>query len=248
MRIIRLLSLPSVVIILFLFSSCERKIETGNFTLQFKAKYGEQDFAINTPNTDPEGRRIKLELLRFYLSHITLIKNDNSEIELKDVALIDFSNPLSLSYNLDNISGDFKGIKFGAGLDSIQNLTDPSTIDDENPLGNQEMYWSWMKYIFEVLQAKCDTTTTGNGAFNWSPSYHIGTDAMYRQTELTKDFSVCCDNKYTLTVWLDVKKIFYGSTQTLDIITQRTTQMGNGEDPAVALTFVNNFSQAFETE
>ena len=236
-----------LVAFVFLLSSCKPKKE-GNFTLQLKAKYGNQSFAINTPNIDPQGRRIQIDNLKFYLSHIKLVKNDNSEIELKDVVLCDLADPNSLLINVDNVTGDFKEIKFWCGVDSIQNLTDPNTVASGKPLsGDNNMYWSWLKYQFEVLESRADTTTTGTGAFNWFPLYHVGGNSLYRSALLTKNFSVCCDNKYTLNLTLDVKKIFYG-TQTIDIITERTTQSSASDNPVVAPKFADNFSQAFSIE
>ena len=232
-----------------LISSCH-KPKDGNFTLQIKAKYGDQSFVTGSSNTDPQGRRIQIEKLKFYLSHIKLIKTDNSEIELKEVALCDFTDPNSLRINVDGVKGDFKAIRFGCGVDSVQNLTDPNSItDDANPLSNYSgMYWGWLKYQFQILEARCDTTTTGSGVFNWFPLYHIGLNPQYRQVELSKTYSVCCDNAFTLNLVLDVKKIFYGSTQTLDIISESTTQMGAQDNPLIAPKFVDNFSQAFSVE
>ncbi len=241
---------PVFLLVALLFIASCRKPKDGNFTLQLKAKYGDQSFAINTPNTDPQGRRIQLDKLKFYLSHITLVKTDNSEIELKEVMLCDFEAPNSLSFNVADINGDFKGIKFSCGIDSIQNNTDPNTIaDDSNPLSNNSgMYWSWLKYIFEMVEARCDTTSTGSGPFNWFPLYHIGANAQYREVAISKTYSVCCDNKLTLNLVLDVKKIFYGSSQTLDIIAESTSQTSPSDDPLVAPKFADNFSQAFSIE
>ena len=135
--------------VLFLFvavfiSSCH-KPKDGSFTLQLKAKYGNQSFAVNTPNTDPQGRRIQIDNLKFYLSHIKLIKTDNSEVELKDVMLCDLGNPNSLSFNNADVKGDFKAIKFSCGVDSVQNLTDPLSVPSSNPLSSDNnMYWSWL--------------------------------------------------------------------------------------------------------
>ena len=244
---------PLISFLLFPFAflltltSCHKQ-KDGNFTLQLKAKYGDQSFAIHTPNTDPAGRKIQVENLKFYLSHVTLIKTDNSETELKDVLFCDFSNPTTLPFNCANVTGDIKAIRLSCGVDSVQNLTDPDAVTSSNPLsGYNGMYWSWLKYQFEVLEAKADTTTTGTGTFNWHPVYHIGGNALYRTTTISKSFSVCCDTKYTLNVALDVKKIFFG-TQTLDIITEPSTQCAASDNPVIAPKFVDNFSQAFSTE
>lgn len=233
--------------IVFVLSSCH-KPKDGNFTLQLKAKYGDQNFAIGSPNTDPNGRRIQLNNLKFYLSHIILVKTDNSEMELKDVVLCDFTNPTSLSINVADVKGDFKAIKFSCGVDSIQNLTDPNSVSSSSPLsGDYDMYWSWLKYQFVLLDSRADTTTTGAGPFNWFPVYHLGSNPLYRTSVIAKNFSVCCDAKYTLNLTLDVKKIFFGA-QTLDIITERTTQSSASDNPVIAPKFADNFSQAFSTE
>ena len=235
------------LVIAVFISSCH-KPKDGSFTLQLKAKYGNQTFAVNTPNTDPQGRRIQIDNLKFYLSHITLIKTDNSEVELKDVMLCDLGNPNSLSFNNADIKGDFKAIKFSCGVDSIQNLTDPLSVPSSNPLSSDNnMYWTWLKYQFMIFESRADTSTTGAGAFNWHPVYHIGGNSLYRSATITKSFSVCCDTKYTLNLTLDVEKIFFGS-QTLDIITEPSTQCAASDNPVIAPKFVDNFSQAFSIE
>ncbi len=237
-----------LVLMILVVSSCSKPKKEGNVTLQLSAKYGSQSFAINSPNTDPQGRRMEISSFKFYLSHIILVMNDNSEVVLKDVALFDLSNPNTLTFNVADVKGDFKAIKFSCGVDSLQNLTDPLTVPSSNPLsGDNNMYWTWLKYQFEVMNVRCDTTSTGTGPFNWFPRYHIGGNSLYRAVQLSKSFSVCCDTKYTLNLSLDIKKIFYG-TQTLDIITEADTQSGSTDNPVIAPKFADNFSQAFSIE
>lgn len=223
-------------------SSCKKPKE-GNFTLKVAANYNGQAFTIGQSNTDPQNRRIQTDVLKFYLSHITLVKTDNSEVEVKDAALIDFSNPSSLSINADKISGEFKAIRFGIGVDSIQNESDPNGVAAGSPLADNDMYWSWLKYIFVKYEARCDTSGTGSGVYNWFPLYHLGGNSLYRTTTLSKDFSVCCDDKLTLNLDLDVQKIFYSNTDTLDIITESTSQTSDHYDDAVE--FMDNIAKAF---
>lgn len=245
---LRSVKILSVIFLLSVFFSSCKKNKEGNFTFTIRATYGNESFAIGSPNTDPQGRRIQIDNLKFYLSHITLIKPDNSEVELKEVMLCNLSDPNSLTFTVPNLNGDFKAVKFSSGVDSVQNETDPLSVPSSHPLSSDNnMYWSWLKYQFELLEARCDTTTTGAGNFNWFPRYHIGGNALYRTTTLNKNFSVCCNNKYSFKVVLDVKKIFYGA-QTLDIITEDDTQSGPTDDPVVAPKFADNFSQAFSIE
>ncbi len=232
-----------------LLSSCKKdEAGHGNLTLKVNAKYGDQAFALNSPNTDPNGRRIQVEKLKFYLSHIILVKTDNSEVELKDVLFLDMANTGSLICDLGNVTGDFKAIKFSSGVDSLQNETDPLSAPSGSPLsGDNGMYWSWLKYQFVMFESRADTTTTGSGNFNWYPVYHIGGNNYYRTTQLAKDFSVCCGNQLTLNLTLDIKKIFFGN-ENLDIISERSTQSSGSDDPAIAPKFMNNFSTAFSID
>jgi len=230
-------------------SACKPEKKTmGNLNIELKAKYGDQNFSLNTTQTDPAGRRVLIDKLKFYLSHITLIKTDNSEVEVKDVAFFSFESPLSLTLNVSSSEGNFKAIRFGCGLDSVQNETDPLAVPSEHPLSNDnDMAWPMIKYRFEVLEGKSDTTAGQSGTLTNPILYHIGTNTCYRQTMLPHDFSVCCGKPTTLTIYVDVKKIFYGDTQTLDIISEGTSQtsLNNPVEQAIAVKFADNFSQAF---
>jgi hypothetical protein len=230
-----------------LFTGCKPDEQTnGNFTLQVNPTYGSSAFVMNAANTDPDGRNVKFNVFQFYLSNITLIKNDNSEVLLKNVALVDLKNSLTFSINGSEMNGDFKAIKFGVGLDSaLNNNTNPGDEPIESPLytDNNLGYWGWMKYIFYKVEGVTDTTTSGQQTYNNTFLYHIGTDNLYREVTLTKNFSICCNNSVTLNLNLDVKKIFYGDTETIDIVTQNVTQTTDNSHTAVSMA--NNFPKAF---
>lgn len=226
-------------------SSCKK--EKGTVQLTVSAKYGNEAFLLNVPNTDPEGRRVQTDVLKFYLSRIKLIKEDNSTLEVEDAALIDFSDPNSLKLDFKNVEGSFKGISLGIGLDAELNNTDPNTKDDSDPLSNnQGMYWSWMKYIFVKYEARADISGTGTGAFNWFPLYHTGSDTLYRTIQFNRTITASEESPEQLKLVLDVKKIFYNGSNTLDIETESTSQVS--DNPAVALKFTNQFAQAFNLE
>ncbi len=227
------------------FTSCNKNSPTS-VTLKLHATYGNSTFSLNQANIDPAGRYIEMNTAMFYLSHINLIKKDGSTVPLKQVALFDLNDPTLMSASGDNIQGDFTGISFVCGLDSMQNdTTNPLNYSIPNPLsGDYNMYWGMMKYRFEVFEGKWDTAVMPimrNGLL-----YHVGTNTAYRETTLTKNFTVNKD-PYTLDLYLDVEKIFYNTAtgETLDIVTQPTTSSQSNEDPAILKTFTDNFSKAF---
>lgn len=226
-----------------LLSACHEK--PGDLTIQVNTTYGSQAFVLNTVYTNPDGRKVKFEKFKVYIAHVALIKNDNTEKEIKDVALLNWEDPASLKLSANDVDGDYKGIKFYLGVDSLQNNSDPTSYSSSHPLsGDNGLYWTWLhSYIFESLDGKADTTTSGNPSFNLGLSYHVGGNSFYRQVVLTKSFSICCNKGVTLNVGFDVKKIFYGDIQQIDVVTERAT--ASDDLPALAAKFADNCAQAF---
>jgi len=217
------------------------------FNLQLKAKYGSQSFALNTPNIDSSGRFISITALQFYLSHINLIKTDGSKVNLSSAAIVDFSDTTTLTISGNIAAGDFTGISFGCGLDSIQNKSNANDSVFPNPFsGLWNLYWDMVsEYRFEVMEGKWDTQDTAS--FRNFLVYHIGTNAAYRSTQLNKNFSVCCNTPYTLTLYIDVQQILSNNTtgETINIVTEPETSSGPGDNPAIMPAFADNFSKAF---
>ena len=232
--------------IVLAFSSCKKPGAT--FTLQIKAKYGTQDFRLNSTNIDPSGRYVQISALKFYLSHINLIKSNGSLVSLANVAIFDFSDTTALSISASNIQGDFSGISFACGLDSLANdTTDPLNYAMPNPLsGDYNMYWPMIKYQFEVLEGKWDTAVMP--IMRNTLVYHIGTNPAYRLAQLNKSFSVSNSN-YNMVMYLDVEQIFNntttGETLNIGILNQQSSMSSSTDNPAVLPIFVDNFSKAF---
>lgn len=229
--------------------SC-KKPGPSTFTLNLKTKYGTQDFALNSANTDAQGRYVIFSTFKFYLSHINLIKTDGSLVNVADLAIFDLSDAATLSVSIKNVEGDFKGISFGCGLDSVQNRSDAnndSLYPFPNPYnGLWDMYWDMnTQYRFEVVEGKWDTAVMPimrNVIF-----YHIGTNPAYRQGQINKSFSVCCGNPYTLNLTLDVQQIFNNTAtgKVIDIATEPSTSSEASDNPVIMPTFADNFSNSF---
>ena len=233
-------------VIIFSSSSCKKE-GPATFTLVMKAKYGNQSFALNATNTDATGRYISMTSLTFYLSHISLIKTNGTTVTLSDLAIFDFTDSSTLSVSVNNVEGDFSGISFSCGVDSNQNKTNANEAVFPSPFsGLWGMYWDMNSgYRYEVMEGKWAATDSFN-----MPNYlvyHIGNNINYRQTKLNKNFSVCCKTPGTLTLYLDVQQIFSNSItgESINIVTQPETSSGVGDNPVIASTFADNFSNAF---
>jgi hypothetical protein len=239
---------PVIVALFTVFialSACKKE-GPANFTLQLKAKYGNQSFALNSANVDAAGRYIVVENLTFYLSHIKLVRADGSMVNVANVWLFNFSDTTGLSVSVNNIQGDFKGISFACGLDSMTNdTTNPNLYSPPNPLSAAyNMYWPMLGYQFEELLGKWDTAlipTMRNGL-----NYMMATNRAYRQTQLSKSFSVS-GSPYTMVLYLDVAQIFNNTTtgQTVNIVTEPFSFSSPADNPVILPAFAGNFANSF---
>ena len=94
--------------------------------------------------------KIKFSKVNFYLTNISLTKADGTDVPIKDVIYVDFSdlnNSLAgaeagATFTLSDVpSGQYIGLKCGIGLDSILNSKHPSDYPSTNPLSQSFNYW-----------------------------------------------------------------------------------------------------------
>ena len=230
-----------------MLSACKKPGPT-TFTLKLRAKYGSQSFALGTPNTDAAGRVIILSNLEFYLSHIKLIHSDGSTVNVADVALFSFYDSTGLSVTVKNIEGNFTGISFACGLDSLENdTTNANLYLPPNPLSaNYAMYRPMLDYQFEELEGKWDAANIAYANMRYGLNYHIYSNRAYRQTVLNKSFSVS-GSPCTLTMYLDVAQIFNNAItgSTINIVTEPYCSSSPADNPDILPVFANNFSNSF---
>lgn len=258
MNAFKLLAASAVCGLAIFMSSCKPKPNptpvVPSFTLKMNARFGEQSFTLHAANTDASGKYIVINNLMFYLSDINLIKNDGSKVNVAKAAIFDFSDSTTLSVKVNNVSGTFTGISFGCGLDSVQNLSNPNDSVFPNPYsGDWNMYWDMLTaYRFEVMDGKWDTAVNISGGMRNALDYHVGTNPSYRQTQLNKNFSVCCGTNTPLNLYLDVAQLFNntttGETLNITVLTQEFTNSATTDPPGCLVTmktFADNFSNSF---
>jgi hypothetical protein len=238
---------------LFFVAGCKHPAKNGTVVINVQANFGSRPLVLDDWYTDPDNRYMKVESLLFYLSHMYLVKNDNSLVKATDLQFFDASNPGTLSITVPGVSGDYSGITFYCGVDSI---TDSICHNESyvptalQPGLEPGMYWTMLRWQFEHVDGVwgADTSVT---SFN-PMVYHVGGyNSMYHAVSLNSAFSVCCGSTTTKTLILDYEKIFYnGNNQVMNITTQNFTYSdidSVGEVP-IALQFASNFSQAFSLQ
>ncbi len=241
-----------VLLIAFSFSACKK--DKAVIVLEFKGKVGNNnlllaDSKFNTGNN----YRVNIEMLKFYLSNITLVKEDNSEVLLQDVALVDFQNNHTTdtdngeSIVIETETGNFKAIKMGFGVDGTKNNADPSVYTEDEPLSvYQGMHWSWNTgYIFMKLEGRFDTDITA-ATLSENYLYHTGLNDLYTTAVFNKNFQLKGNETTVIKFNIDAAEIFHGANESIDLSAENFTHT-TGNVP-LAEKVRNLFIQAISIE
>lgn len=230
---------------------------TGTVNLNITTEVGGTAVVLNNIYSDVKGYRYMPTLFKLYLSNISFIKDDGSEVFVKDAELLDLGNSLNgeaETRTYDLVLGDYTGIRFWLGVDSTMNATDPASYPSTDPLSLYTgTYWDWNTgYRFLMFEGVYDTVPNGTGAlYNGNSfTYHTGTNALYIEADLSnaqQTFSLIEDgDSYNYNLALDMNKILYSSSDTIAIKDNRVTHTTNNMPLAEKIT--NNLSQVFSNK
>lgn len=220
---------------------------SGTFKLIFDPyTTGNQPLVFNQPYSDSANYTLQVEGFKFYISNITLVNTNNQEVKIKDVDLIDFKTA-GENYSSINVPlGDYKEIKFGIGVDSVLNNTDPTVYANSHPLSVfQNTYWNWStQYRFIMLEGRADTISGSNSNLNQLLIYHTGTENLYREYSKSVNFSVQLNATHEESLKINLNKIFYGVSGNVDLKSESATHTTTNF--ALALKITENFLSAIE--
>lgn len=230
------------VILAFTFNACDKEVDF-NTHLKIEELIGGSAFSMDNTYLNSFNQQYKVETLVFYLSNISLIAEDGSEQPLVDVILHNYTDPNSLKFNIPE--GKYTAIKFGFGLDPDTNLTDPTTVDEDNPLhSNSNMYWTWATmYRFVKLEGRVGADANVSELTD-AFLYHIGTNPYYQEITLPRDITIDDSKETTVSIKLNIDEIFDNSDTPVDLINENSTHTGN--NPVLAQKVNKNLIEAFE--
>ncbi len=190
---------------------------TGDNSLEivFSATANAKTFKLDEQyELTTEGFRYKFSLFKFYISQLRLVRDDNSELVLKNIDMIDFRTDaphLSIKVNVPN--GNYKELKFGIGVDSATNMMDPTVFGETSPLSiTKGTYWGMSsQYRFFLMEGKMDTTM--NDSLSEPFVVHTGTNPLYREKSylISYDYTSAtkgANNKMTFEI--DIDKLLSG--------------------------------------
>lgn len=239
-------------------SACKKEDEEncdpvtdGSLRVNVTSYFNNEAFAVGNVYTNTNGYRVRVDDFKFYLSELYAIQSDGTEIELKDIDLINLvSGVESMSFILPD--GDYSGIRFSIGVPEAFNKDqDPTQYPNDHPLsvnGAQGMFWTWNTgYIFMKVEGKADLEgEEGNDLL--SPfAFHCGEDLLFRTHVFNNNaFSIQKGQVVDLDIRFDVDRFFYSQNDTIDIAIDNLTHTSG--NPELAERFTELFNNAISVE
>lgn len=242
-----------VLALLFLINACVPDVPKPigtTLTLNFQGAYDTDDFVFFQYYDYENGDSVFINVAHFYVSDITLL-NGNEETKIQDISVLDFSknhatasgNPETIVIN-DVPPGQYTGIRFGIGVDSVLNHTIPADYDAGHPLANASEYWDWREtYIFGKFEGRLKK----NDGTIINYAYHPGTDDLYRVPTFSKTFTLEADIAAELNFKVDFGQIFNQGNGKIDIEGTPVSHTGDTDLWLVTL-LMDNLKNAFTIE
>lgn len=246
----------SLAILILSAGSC-KKPDTGakgTVKITFKALFDNNPLVVYTDYAAPDGNNMQVHVFNYFLSHIELVKDNDEVVRLADINYVDFNGNTDLTkanagvtLSFDDVEvANYKAIRFGVGVEPVQNAKEPGDVSTDPYLGDPGNYWtSWNSYIFSRLEGRVDTLPGAAGG-DVSYLYHSGVDGMYQARSFSKTFAVEANQTKDLAFNIDVKNVFYKVGAEIDIPAQNSSHSGAVGTPAYDLVkdIITNIADA----
>lgn len=216
--------------------------------LKVSLKVGDQPLVMGQNYQNPAGNIYSVNLLRFYLSNVALVRRDGSEVKVDGLILAEFrpGGPVQdvTVMKAEVPAGDYAGVRFSVGVPRELNHMDAA--NQKAPLGvGSGMYWSWNAgYIFYRFEGKFMKGSTPTPFL-----IHMGGDALMQNVDLADLETYSTPVKVpagggSVRVTLDVAKLFSSGAggEPYDLNVAKYTQVHGGP---VALQAYTNLQGAW---
>ncbi len=185
------------------------------------------------------GNAYSVDLLKYYVSNITLVKQDGSEVHFPSYNLIDAAVPSSTNFAIDSVpTGTYRSLKFYVGVDSARNHTglQEGALDPVHG-----MIWNWNTgYIFFKHEGSFKDSTGATMPL----AFHYGTDLAYVGVEIPlNDLQMEAAGR-KLFIRFDLNQL-YATPIKVDFNFDNNRSSGNAGDVFWQYTIRGNFPSAF---
>lgn len=141
----------------------------GKVLVRFANMAGNQPMMLNTGTyQNAWGADLMFTKFNYYISNV-MLHGDNTYTEVESYHLVQQDNPNTYAFELDNVPpGNYTGISFIVGVDSMRNVSGAQTGALDPNLG---MFWTWST---GYIMAKLEGTSPQSSNTDKSFIYHVG--------------------------------------------------------------------------
>ncbi len=220
---------------------------TGTLRIHVVPEWQGEAFQLFTEYRAPFNYRFQAEMVRFYLSDISVVNGTDSAM-VKSVALLDMGDgPYDLDLTVP--AGSWYGLRSGLGLPDALNHSDPALYANGHPLSvNTGMSWNWNDgYKFVLFDGRFDPDPAGTGSLLSPFSVHTGMDTCYTVVELfpAVPFTITAGGTTELTLRVDVNGFLQSATDTIDVSTEN---QAHGTNYPLALKLTRNVTSSLQMQ
>jgi hypothetical protein len=169
--------LKNILLTVLLFSIFNIELKSQNISIQFKNLFNNESINFGKKYITTLGDTVAFSNLQYYISNIKFIRSDGERYIIPQDSsyfLLNHADTSTLKIPLSVSNGNYIGIEFTIGVDSLRNTMDASKRTGNLDVGNKArgMYWVWNSgYIFFKLEGK---TVSNSGLKPTNFRYHIG--------------------------------------------------------------------------
>lgn len=222
-------------------SACKKQVAPteGPLTIKFQNICQDQYISYGQFNyANAAGNQYSINLLKYYVSNVVLIKEDGTEVALKNYDLIDAFNPTNYS-TVEAASipyGRYTKMRFFMGIDKVRNHSGAQD-GDLDPVNN--MIWTWATgYLFMKHEGNFINTNGDTVAME----FHLGTDAALPTVEIPINLTMQ-EGIERMNIQFDLNKMY--NNPTINFNTQPIRHSTAADDTAWISQMKANTDDAF---
>ncbi|MDZ4751816.1 MAG: MbnP family protein [Flavobacteriales bacterium] len=191
--------------------------------------------------TNANGELYTVNLLKYYIGHITLIDENGNEVALNDHDLIDVADPTSLIIAKTNVpNAHYVSLRFNLGIEESHNHTGDQEGELDPIFG---MIWTWdTGYIFFKHEGSFINSMGDNGPI----VYHYGTDEAFVTVEKPISFHGS-GNEVNLDLHFNLNALYADPNMVVFEGNNAHQSSGAGDIPWIN-DLKENFTQAFSVD
>jgi hypothetical protein len=207
-----------VVACLFIFFACQKKSELTEaetkqtrVLLHMSASNGEDSIIALQEYTNPFNETFSVSRFRFYIHDIALVSSSSSSVNSGHY-LLDLVPATSNTVSMSFAAGQYSGIRFMIGVDSVLNFSGAQTgaLDPANG-----MFWTWNSgYIMVKMEGNSSSASTPDHKFEYHIGGYSGSESVIRTIELpfpAGSGNFAENGSSTISIKADLDKWFQGN-------------------------------------